>query len=157
MKQLPKITVLYAAQSLDSLQCVPELGRYQTEFAEVKVGIWVENMSSRQGYLSDRDSKPIAAELHPVHEPRWWWSSPPTQFSLTLADGTSMPLALGRMQSTDLQKWIAQSKDQLLLVCGPDGFVREMAGEKGRDQVSQGPLGGILGGLGYSQGQVTKF
>ncbi|KAL1916752.1 uncharacterized protein VTP21DRAFT_5456 [Calcarisporiella thermophila] len=44
----------------------------------------------------------------------------------------------------------------LILVCGPDGMVHHVAGEKARD-LSQGKLGGILCGLGYMENHVFKF
>ncbi|TPX35760.1 hypothetical protein SmJEL517_g02000 [Synchytrium microbalum] len=44
----------------------------------------------------------------------------------------------------------------LVLVCGPEGMVRHVAGTK-RSEESQGPISGILGQLGYGQNQVFKF
>ena len=45
--------------------------------------------------------------------------------------------------------------DVLILVCGPEGMVEHVAGEKFGD--AQGPVEGILGKLGYTSGHVFKF
>ncbi|ORZ40836.1 hypothetical protein BCR44DRAFT_1423881, partial [Catenaria anguillulae PL171] len=45
----------------------------------------------------------------------------------------------------------------LTVVCGPDGFVRAIAGSRGRDLISQGPLGGMLAAMGYSASDVYKM
>ncbi len=45
----------------------------------------------------------------------------------------------------------------LALVCGPDGFVEQVAGRKGLVPGSQGQFGGILQRLGYHEGQVFKL
>jgi cytochrome-b5 reductase len=42
-----------------------------------------------------------------------------------------------------------------ILVCGSDGFINAVAGKK--ELRGQGPLGGILGLLGYQPSQVYKF
>ncbi|KXS20459.1 ferredoxin reductase-like protein [Gonapodya prolifera JEL478] len=44
----------------------------------------------------------------------------------------------------------------MVLVCGPDGMIAHIAGPRARDG-TQGPLGGVLGGLGYGEGQVVKL
>lgn len=153
----PKITVLYAAQSLDTLELVPELAAFQRTYPQVRVGLWVERIASMKGALAALDQPSVSAELVPVEKRRSWWSSPPTKFALTLASGDVLPLSLGRIAAADLQTWSAPTEDRLVLVCGPDGFVRAMAGDKGRDLVSQGPLRGILAALGYRQDQVVKL
>ncbi len=43
-----------------------------------------------------------------------------------------------------------------VLVCGPPGMVRFVAGDK-TDEFTQGPLGGVLKSLGYTSHQVHKF
>ncbi|RIB12845.1 hypothetical protein C2G38_1976010 [Gigaspora rosea] len=47
-------------------------------------------------------------------------------------------------------------EDVLILVCGPEGMIRYVSGDKARD-LSQGPVGGVLKNLGYKQHQVFKF
>ncbi|KAJ3065526.1 hypothetical protein HDU98_011122 [Podochytrium sp. JEL0797] len=46
--------------------------------------------------------------------------------------------------------------DPLVLVCGPDGMVKWIAGEK-RSENAQGPLLGVLQRMGYTAQQVFKF
>ncbi|KAJ3026952.1 UNVERIFIED_CONTAM: NADH-cytochrome b5 reductase [Siphonaria sp. JEL0065] len=47
-------------------------------------------------------------------------------------------------------------EEPLILVCGPDGMVESLAGEK-RSENNQGPLRGVLAKLGYTPQQVFKF
>ncbi|TPX39870.1 hypothetical protein SeMB42_g06216 [Synchytrium endobioticum] len=44
----------------------------------------------------------------------------------------------------------------LVLVCGPEGMMKYVAGSK-PSQDTQGPIRGLLGQLGYTQNQVFKF
>ncbi|KAI9352648.1 hypothetical protein BDR26DRAFT_849625 [Obelidium mucronatum] len=46
--------------------------------------------------------------------------------------------------------------EPLILVCGPDGMVEWLAGEK-KSENNQGPLRGVLAKLGYTPQQVFKF
>jgi len=48
------------------------------------------------------------------------------------------------------------SPDNLILVCGPPGFMKSVSGEKNPDY-SQGPLSGHLSKLGYTSEGVFKF
>lgn len=50
----------------------------------------------------------------------------------------------------------APSDDNLVLVCGPPGFMKLISGDKAKDY-SQGPLSGLLEELGYNEKQVFKF
>lgn len=153
---VPRITVLYAAQSLDTLEMVPELAAFQREHPSVRVGLWVERLAAHHGTVAALEGPPVPAEVHAERRTRWWPTSP-THYQLRLASGDVLPLALGRIEAADLRTWSAPDADRLVLVCGPDGFVRAMAGDKGRDMVSQGPLRGLLAELGYRPEQVVKL
>jgi len=48
------------------------------------------------------------------------------------------------------------SDDNLVLVCGPPGFMKLISGDKAKDY-SQGPLSGLLKEVGYNEKQVFKF
>ena len=50
----------------------------------------------------------------------------------------------------------APSEDSLVLVCGPPGMMKATSGEKVSPK-DQGPLTGLLKGLGYTESQVYKF
>ncbi|KAL4571512.1 hypothetical protein LXL04_018272 [Taraxacum kok-saghyz] len=50
----------------------------------------------------------------------------------------------------------APSDDTLILVCGPPGMMKHIAGDKGKDK-SQGEVIGILKDLGYTEEMVYKF
>ncbi|KAI9152410.1 mitochondrial peripheral inner membrane protein [Blastocladiella emersonii ATCC 22665] len=45
----------------------------------------------------------------------------------------------------------------LVAVCGPDGMIRTIAGDRGREYGTQGPLRGMLRELGYSASEVHKM
>eukprot|EP01055_Gregarina_sp_Pseudo9_P002075 Gregarina_sp_Pseudo_9__2074@NODE_2440_length_994_cov_257_782199_g2246_i0_p1_GENE_NODE_2440_length_994_cov_257_782199_g2246_i0NODE_2440_length_994_cov_257_782199_g2246_i0_p1_ORF_typecomplete_len265_score25_46NAD_binding_1/PF00175_21/5_9e30FAD_binding_6/PF00970_24/1_2e15NAD_binding_6/PF08030_12/2_1e06_NODE_2440_length_994_cov_257_782199_g2246_i0200949 len=61
----------------------------------------------------------------------------------------------GRIQKGMITHYLpAPSRETLVLVCGPDPMVNDLAGPKGPDY-SQGPLGGVLKELGYPD--VYKF
>ncbi|KAK4701549.1 cytochrome-b5 reductase, partial [Phenoliferia sp. Uapishka_3] len=45
---------------------------------------------------------------------------------------------------------------RVVVVCGPDGMVAHVAGPRARN-LSQGPVGGILGELGYTSQEVIKL
>ena len=44
----------------------------------------------------------------------------------------------------------------LIMVCGPPPMMKAVSGDKLPDK-SQGPLEGMLKGMGYTEGQVFKF
>jgi hypothetical protein len=46
--------------------------------------------------------------------------------------------------------------DNLVMVCGPPGMMAAVSGDKAPDK-SQGPLSGLLKGMGYSEDMVYKF
>ncbi|CAJ0868508.1 18923_t:CDS:10, partial [Entrophospora sp. SA101] len=48
------------------------------------------------------------------------------------------------------------NEDIMILVCGPDGLIRHISGDKGKN-FSQGAIGGLLKRLGYNKSQVFKF
>jgi len=48
------------------------------------------------------------------------------------------------------------TKDSIVLVCGPPGFMNAVSGDKAPDY-TQGPLSGFLKDLGYTSEQVFKF
>ncbi|KAJ3056963.1 hypothetical protein HK097_002341 [Rhizophlyctis rosea] len=50
----------------------------------------------------------------------------------------------------------AKGDKSAVLVCGPEGFVRHVAGGKPNEE-EQGPLGGLLKSLGFTERQVFKF
>ncbi|WFC94404.1 cytochrome-b5 reductase [Malassezia brasiliensis] len=131
---VPRLTVLYAAQSLDTLEMVPELAALQRAHPNVRIGLWTERVAARHGTVAALDGPPVPAELR-AERRAWWWPASPTHFQLHLGSGDVLPLTLGRINADDLRAWSAPAVDRLVLVCGPDGFVRAMAGDKGRDLV----------------------
>ena len=48
------------------------------------------------------------------------------------------------------------SSDSLILVCGPDPMLHAIAGPKGKNW-TQGPVGGLLKDIGYTEDMVYKF
>lgn len=160
----PEISVIYAAPSMDALQLVPELSDYQRRHPDrVSVHVFVEDIPPRMAAtLSNRQGEEVPASLHSPVEPRrrlFPWLSTPSRESWTLSmPSYSIPLTLGRVDVCDVA---VCSPDphirRLFLVCGPEGFVQAMAGSKGRDLVSQGPLGGVLAKLGYQSTDVFKM
>ncbi|GAA5858720.1 hypothetical protein JCM8547_004955 [Rhodosporidiobolus lusitaniae] len=68
---------------------------------------------------------------------------------------------VGMLDKKKLEKVIGKGgrgdgKRRVVVVCGPEGMVNAVAGPRGRN-FSQGPVGGILGELGYKQGEVVKL
>lgn len=64
---------------------------------------------------------------------------------------------VGYVSSDMLKKCMpAPSDDSLVLVCGPPGMMKSVSGEKVSPK-DQGPLSGLLKGLGYTEAQVYKF
>ncbi|KAM0756512.1 ferredoxin reductase-like protein [Meredithblackwellia eburnea MCA 4105] len=51
---------------------------------------------------------------------------------------------------------VTVSGKKMVVVCGPEGMVNAIAGPRARD-LSQGPVGGVLGQLGYTSDQVIKL
>ncbi|KZT53682.1 hypothetical protein CALCODRAFT_500829 [Calocera cornea HHB12733] len=49
-----------------------------------------------------------------------------------------------------------KGKKVLFLVCGPEPMVEAYAGPRARD-LSEGEVGGVLGGMGYGRGEVRKL
>ncbi|CAG8610897.1 17078_t:CDS:2 [Acaulospora morrowiae] len=74
-----------------------------------------------------------------------------------LPEGESWTQGIGYVTKEMVKNNIpGPQQDVLLLVCGPDEMVKHVSGEKARD-LSQGPIGGLLGNIGYTQDQVFKF
>ncbi|GAA5918414.1 hypothetical protein JCM1841_003951 [Sporobolomyces salmonicolor] len=67
---------------------------------------------------------------------------------------------LGMLDRKKLQEWIGKggdkSKRRMVVVCGPEGMINVVAGPRGRN-FSQGPIGGILKELGYTEREVLKL
>ncbi|GAA5895802.1 hypothetical protein JCM5296_006671 [Sporobolomyces johnsonii] len=68
---------------------------------------------------------------------------------------------LGIMDRKKLQDWIGKGGDtstrrRMVVVCGPEGMINAVAGPRGRN-FSQGPVGGILKELGYTEREVIKL
>ncbi|KAG8910786.1 NADH-cytochrome b5 reductase [Tulasnella sp. 408] len=62
----------------------------------------------------------------------------------------------GYVSKEMIQKYLPAPSDKVqILVCGPPGQVKSVAGAK--DGMKQGELGGVLKELGYTQEQVFKF
>jgi len=168
----PRFRVLYAAQTPDSLQLVPELLRLRDEHPDlVQLALWVEHIQQTSGTLNSVHTRSLPGTLRPVEETGSWGSwlrkslgfagSPRQWEFIPQSDAGAPPVAVtrGRIERDDVEHWVGRSGDtsRVLLVCGPDGFIEAVAGPKGRDQVSQGPLRGILAGLGYASEQVVKL
>ncbi|WFD19439.1 cytochrome-b5 reductase [Malassezia caprae] len=149
---------------MDALQLVPELSEYQQQHPDrVSLHVFVEAMPPRTAAtLSNRQGEEVSASLlPPVKRPHRFfpWLSKPSGEPWNLSmPSDSIPLTLGRIGASDVAAWSPDPQvRRLFLVCGPEGFVRAMAGSKGRDLVSQGPLGGILAKLGYQSTDVFKM
>ncbi|GAA5888834.1 hypothetical protein JCM6882_002871 [Rhodosporidiobolus microsporus] len=67
---------------------------------------------------------------------------------------------VGMLNRKGLEKAIGRGGDKekrrVVVVCGPEGMVNAIAGPRGRN-FSQGPVGGVLGELGYSSKEVMKL
>jgi len=65
---------------------------------------------------------------------------------------------LGWVQEEDVKRYMPDPGDKasVTLVCGPDGMMRHVCGEK-PSEGEQGAVKGILGRLGYASGQVVKL
>ncbi|SCZ87356.1 BZ3500_MvSof-1268-A1-R1_Chr2-2g04822 [Microbotryum saponariae] len=65
-----------------------------------------------------------------------------------------------RITEQVLQKELGRAKDGgencLVVVCGPESMITDLAGPRARD-LSPGPIGGVLGKLGYTSSQVLKL
>lgn len=160
----PQISVLYAVPTMDALQLVPELLQYRQRHPDrVSLHVFVETMPPRaSATLSNRQGEEVPASLLLPQTPSRrlfsWRSTPTRQSCMLMMSSDSVPLTSGRIDASDVASWSPDPRvRRLFLVCGPDGFVRAMAGSKGRDLVSQGPLGGILAKLGYQSTDVFKM
>ncbi|GAA5987634.1 hypothetical protein JCM11641_001175 [Rhodosporidiobolus odoratus] len=67
---------------------------------------------------------------------------------------------VGFLDKQKLEKAIGRGgqreKRRMVVVCGPEGMINTVAGPRGRN-FSQGPVGGILEELGYSEKEVIKL
>ncbi|KDE05694.1 hypothetical protein MVLG_03928 [Microbotryum lychnidis-dioicae p1A1 Lamole] len=65
-----------------------------------------------------------------------------------------------RITEEVLEQELGRAKDGrddcLVVVCGPESMITELAGPRARD-LSPGPIGGVLGKLGYTSNQVLKL
>lgn len=155
----PKLTVWYAAPTMDALQVMPELVAYAKAFPNyVSLRVFVERMPPKtQGVLFAADGGQLPVTVETVPRSWWQWLKRPS-FELVVDDHMHIPLHHGRITQDDVQKHLAPAAVQrIILVCGPDGFVRALAGPKGRDLVSQGPLQGMLAAAGYAPCDVFKM
>ncbi|KAK4055153.1 hypothetical protein OIV83_000433 [Microbotryomycetes sp. JL201] len=68
--------------------------------------------------------------------------------------------SVGRVSAEKLNAWIGSARQvdsrRAVVVCGPEPMVEAVAGPRARD-LSQGPVGGMLRQLGYSDDQVVKL
>jgi len=159
----PKLTVWYAATSLDALQAVPDMVRYMKQYPEqVQLRLWVERMPQhpQQADLCTATGVPVEAQVRRLDTATWLgrlWSRRPVHE--LVVDGVAVPVHSGRISFEDIQTRLAHSevRRRLVLVCGPDGFVHALAGPKARDLRSQGPLGGMLRASGYTEAEVFKM
>ena len=162
--ETPKLTVMYAAPTMDSLELVPELTTLAQQYPEhVSLGLWVEAPPPRlAGTLHGMLMPPVDTTVTATDAPRslWqqiWTSRTPEHYSLTVREAR-VPVAVGRMAVADVATWIGRTgADRLVFVCGPNGFISAVAGPKDRDMVSQGPLGGMLAELGLRAEEVVKL
>ncbi|KAJ3171950.1 hypothetical protein HDU88_006760 [Geranomyces variabilis] len=77
----------------------------------------------------------------------------------TMPDMQSKPYSIGLIDKSIIAKYLPPpelGREAAVLVCGPDGLVKHVAGEK-PNEVDQGPLSGLLKELGYEARQVFKF
>ena len=152
----PRISVLYAAPSLDAMQLVPELAEAQRR-GVVDMYLWTEKVEAQaRGRLSAADGRMVDAEVVPRPRRRAWSCGPGDVRTLRVG-AEDIPLHTGRIGVQDISALVENARDALVLVCGPDGFVSAIAGPRGRDLVSQGALGGYLALLGFERAQVFKL
>ena len=114
----PRVTVLYAAPSLDALQLVPELASAAAQSEKVGVSVWAESIGAYAGALSSLDG---TVEARVKHGPASWLARP-TARAIEVA-GSTVPLHVGRISVQDIAALVPNSHDTLVLVCGPDGCV----------------------------------
>jgi cytochrome-b5 reductase len=66
----------------------------------------------------------------------------------------------GKFTSTTFNEWLREvyqvNQSNYFLVCGPDGFVKSVSGER-LSEYNQGPIDGWLGRLGFGQNEVFKL
>ncbi|GAA5950424.1 hypothetical protein JCM3765_004540 [Sporobolomyces pararoseus] len=74
------------------------------------------------------------------------------EYKLDKLDFKSLENFLGRNQNDNNEN----KKRTVVVVCGPEGMIETVAGPRGRN-FSQGPVGGILKQLGYTEDQVVKL
>ncbi|GAA5827251.1 hypothetical protein JCM11251_001191 [Rhodosporidiobolus azoricus] len=73
-----------------------------------------------------------------------------------LPEGATVSMLDKKQLEKALGKGREEGKRRAVVVCGPEGMINAVAGPRGRN-FSQGPVGGILGELGYSSKEVVKL
>jgi cytochrome-b5 reductase len=75
-----------------------------------------------------------------------------------MASGGTSDVVEGRIDKKMIEEKLPASSNPsaLVLLCGPEGLLTHFAGPKNPDK-SQGPVGGVLKELGYTEEQVYKF
>ncbi|WFD26860.1 cytochrome-b5 reductase [Malassezia nana] len=119
----PRITVLYAAPTMDSLQLIPELNRYQKKFAShVSVRAYVESMPLlRHASVTSAQGEAVPAAL----APRMSFTEHLTslllgrrkQWDLVMVPST-LSVVQGRIESEDLASYLPQPHHRRLVLGG---------------------------------------
>ncbi|OMH81206.1 NADH-cytochrome b5 reductase-like protein [Zancudomyces culisetae] len=130
--EIPKITLIYANKSLQDILLHDQLNKLREEFPEhLDIHYVVENISSpAENTLLNSDYRSF---------------DPHEQFGLGIIGKDLLGKSLPPVDSSTV-----------VLVSGPDGMMDHICGMKPIDG-QQGPLSGILKGLGYSSEMVYKM
>ncbi|PWY97557.1 ferredoxin reductase-like protein, partial [Testicularia cyperi] len=182
-----KFKLVYAVPDTQNALLLPELSRLvQAHPEQVSLTLLVERLDhDASGRVTVPPQRPLdssgltlASEVRVIMasngasrvswNPMSWFRSASIPASAA-GQGSAQDVAIqahqARFNPTLLQSLLAGPKpngDQdprylIVLVCGPDGMVNYLAGPKSRDGRTQGPLGGLLAQLGYTQEQVYKL
>lgn len=133
-KQLPRISLLYAASKPSSLLLLPELAKLRSAYGErLRIDLFVES--------HDGSTRPSWTD---------WLLGRSTERD-------RLPVQLGRLSDSSVKAALDRhaNKAKHVLVCGPDGMVASVAGPKKDNR--QGELGGMLARIGCKPEEVYKL
>lgn len=184
LREKTKFTVLYAAPRPESFLLTPEWselvqrypGRVQVElFSEstdapdldaieaaatdaALVPAREQLQQASKSWLSKASAKVVAIDGLPLHEGRIGEKDVKKALEPLLAT-SELPVPEKTSAAAVAKPTISTGikRESAVLVCGPDGFIAAVAGPKGRDGRTQGPLGGILAHIGVRPENVWKL